>query len=341
MTRWKEVPVVLCLGLFVLFHSSRVDSQIQDRERKLAREPETPPKDASEVQRNWDEIRKNFNSALLDLDSGEPEEKILAKLDILFQKGATVDSYDEPLERVIGSPRGTKLITTYLLDKGADPNGVRADSKPLKIATKYGNQDIIKLLGEYGAKPLDSAEAAQLRLTFAASIGDVKSIRRELSKGADINSRDSLDHTTALIQAVSFGRLEAVKLLLSLRGDPRRSGYVSGITLFATNPFQSRQGSLPIGMCTPLHAATLYGGFPEIIRVLLKAGARVSSTDCYKNLTPLHLAAKFESATAATVLLKEGAKVMAKDSDGKTPLDYAESGPVIKLLKAYGAREAP
>ena len=32
---------------------------------------------------------------------------------------------------------------------------------------------------------------------------------------------------------------------------------------------------------------------------------------------------------------------MPKDSDGNTPLDYTESGPMIKLLKAYGAREFP
>jgi hypothetical protein len=42
---------------------------------------------------------------------------------------------------------------------------------------------------------------------------------------------------------------------------------------------------------------------------------------------------------AAEVLIKEGAKVMARDETGRTPLDYAESAPMIKLLKASGATE--
>jgi len=30
---------------------------------------------------------------------------------------------------------------------------------------------------------------------------------------------------------------------------------------------------------------------------------------------------------------------MDKDKEGKTPLDYAESGEMIKLLKSHGAKE--
>jgi hypothetical protein len=37
--------------------------------------------------------------------------------------------------------------------------------------------------------------------------------------------------------------------------------------------------------------------------------------------------------------LSNYSKVSPKDKFGKTPLDYAESGEVIKLLKQYGATE--
>jgi ankyrin repeat protein len=332
MKRWKFTVIVALVAVFV-FRFSHAANPIQDRERKLAQELEVPPKDALQIQRKWDELRKAFAEAMLGLALREPEKKVLEQLDALFQKGATLDMYnDETLEPAVLSR--AKLVTKLLLDKGADPDGFRRDSKPLKIATKHGDQEIISLLRQNGAKPLKPADAAQLRLTFAASIGDLKTVRQQLSKGADINSRDNLDDTTPLIEAVSWGRLETVKLLLSLHADPNQSGHVTAIDYLAPNPLHSRS------TCTPLHAATLHGGYPEIIKLLLKAGAPVSSTNCYKNLTPLHVAAKFQSASAASVLLKEGAKVMAKDSDGKTPLDYAESGPVIKLLKAYGAREA-
>jgi hypothetical protein len=37
--------------------------------------------------------------------------------------------------------------------------------------------------------------------------------------------------------------------------------------------------------------------------------------------------------------IREGARVMARDNEGKTPLDHAETARIIKLLKANGATE--
>jgi ankyrin repeat protein len=76
----------------------------------------------------------------------------------------------------------------------------------------------------------------------------------------------------------------------------------------------------------------------EVLAALLRAGAKVSGMDS-QNRTPLHFAAKFDNLRAAEVLIVEGAKVMSRDKLMKTPLDYAESAPMIKLLKANGATE--
>jgi ankyrin repeat protein len=41
----------------------------------------------------------------------------------------------------------------------------------------------------------------------------------------------------------------------------------------------------------------------------------------------------------ANVLIEAGAKIMDRDDLGKTPLDYAESSEIVKLLKDAGAKE--
>ena len=67
----------------------------------------------------------------------------------------------------------------------------------------------------------------------------------------------------------------------------------------------------------------------------LKAGARVSSRDG-RGATPLHLAA-FKSGTPAVVkvLLEKGADPAAKDTQGRTPWNYAKENPALKGTDVY------
>ena len=104
------------------------------------------------------------------------------------------------------------------------------------------------------------------------------------------------------------------------------------------------------GFQTPLHTVVLTredlfeeDNGPAIVKALLKAGAHVSSTGTgfAREQTPLHIAARLQNAKAVRILLEAGAKVMPRDANGKTPLDYAEAAPVIELLKSYGAKESP
>jgi len=271
-------------------------------------------------------IMLNTESGRMTLD--EAEEKAIAIFDVLFEAGAQLRPYDN---QVLYWPvsQGARKVTKYLLDRGANPNaGDNSGSTPVTLGTYYGHPDIVGLLVEYGAKPLDSVTSTQIRFIAAAGRGDVIALKRELSNGARVNSQSS-DNKTALVEAVSRGHFRIVKDLLALGTSPNLTGEF-------------------LGMKTPLHAAVFQGKWEfekgnaaEIMQLLLKAGAHVSSTDTYNQQTPLHIAAKLNNPVSAKILLDAGAKVMPKDAQGKTPLDLAESADVIKLLKSYGAKESP
>ena len=254
----------------------------------------------------------------------EAEQKAIAILDLLFEAGAKIQPYD--LDILHGPViTGAKKVTKYLLDRGANTNGSDySGNTPVILATKYGHPELIKLLIEYGARPLDALTTVQIRFISAAGQGDLIAMKRELNNGARVNTA-SPTKQTALVEAIEGQHYRAVVELLRLGANPNLVGRMS---------------------VSPLHRAVLQPNpyfekrdASELVKVLLKAGAHVSSTDYSKSKTPLHLAAQMNNSITVRMLLEAGAKVMPKDDDAKTPLDYAESADIIKLLKSYGAKE--
>jgi ankyrin repeat protein len=271
---------------------------------------------------------------LLGLDSRvtpETEERLIAVYDVLFETGARLRADDRD---ILHGPAiaGAARVAKYLLERGANPNGDDGDGNtPVILATKYGHPEVLRVLVAGGAKPLDSATEAQIRMIAAAGRGDLVALRREVARGANVN-RKSPTGETALVEAVRGGTFRGgnviiVRELLKLGANPNVSGRF-------------------IGESSPLHAAVFNneknfeaGNGPAIVDALLKAGAHVSSAAFHRKQTPLHLAAQMQNTKAAILLLKAGAKVMPRDEDGKTPLDLAESSAMIELLKAHGAKE--
>jgi len=264
--------------------------------------------------------------------TAETETRIIAIYEALFELGARLRSYDRGIlltPAYLGAPR----VTKYLLERGANPNGENDDGDtPIILATEYGHPEVVSVLVAGGATPLDPATEAQVRMIAAAERGDLVALRRELTRGADVN-RKSPTGKTALVAAIRGGVFIRGGNVIMLRELLKRSA----------NPNVSGRF---IGESSPLHAAVFRNekdfesdNGPAIVDALLKAGAHVSSIAFHRKQTPLHVAAHLQNTKAAILLLKAGAKVMPKDEDGKTPLDLAESSAMIELLKAHGAKE--
>ncbi len=261
----------------------------------------------------------------------ETEEQLIAIYDVLFELGARLRAYDRDIlhgPAIAGAPR----VAKYLLERGANPNGEDGDGNtPVILATKYGHPAVVTVLLAGGAKPLDAATEAQIRMIAAAGRGDLVALRRELTRGADVN-RKSPTGETALVEAVRGGMFRGGNLIM-----------VRELLKLGANP---NVGGRFIGESSPLHAAVFNNekkfesdNGPAMVDALLRAGAHVSSPAFHRKQTPLHVAARMQNTKAAILLLKAGAKVMPRDEDGKTPLDLAESSAMIELLKAHGAKE--
>ena len=155
--------------------------------------------------------------------------------------------------------------------------------------------------------------------------GDADRVRKLLDAGADVNGRNSSKAVkllrggtplqwTSLHYAAYYGHLEIAEILIS-----------RGADLDADDPYYS----------TPLYLA-VEEGHPEVVEFLISKGAKVNVKSSSSGYTPLHRAAW---GPVALMLLEKGAKVNARDNDGKTALDQAtwsDKGGTAALLRKHG-----
>ena len=125
---------------------------------------------------------------------------------------------------------------------------------PLSLACTNGNAAMVELLLDAGADPNTALPGGETALMTAARTGKVEAVKALLSRGADVNAKESGRGQTALMWAAAEGHAEVVEALLTAGAD-FRARLDSGFTplLFAV-----REGRI------------------DVVRALLKAGADVN-----------------------------------------------------------------
>ena len=161
---------------------------------------------------------------------------------------------------------------------------------------------------------IDASDAqGRTVLSWASLRGDVETVRKLLSYGADPN-KASRDGKTPLLWSLQASDTQCLRVLLAGKADVR-----------AVDKFGS----------SALHCAA-FSMFDrvEILDLLLSQGLDIEGRD-FNYCTPLHIAACWDNVVIARGLLSHGANINAWNDTEYTPLHYAakfNSHQVLKLL---------
>ena len=187
------------------------------------------------------------------------------------KKGVDVNIRNMDGELVLGvaAGYGQKEVVAYLLQSGADINGMDNIGTPLHWAARKGQTDMVRFLISKGAdvsakNPNVSDPYNEITpLFYAASVGSVEIIKILLENGAKADEKTTKG-VTPLMLAARYSRLEAVKALITAGADENaKSEKVALVN--------------SVMQLTPLLYAVVFA-HPDTIITLLEAGARTYET---------------------------------------------------------------
>jgi hypothetical protein len=233
------------------------------------------------------------------------EESRQALRQFFLQSSTYVMGKDAP------EPEHAELATCWgeqrVLDSVIGAIATGHDQETLAIAPQFAARRSV-FLGLL-VRMMQSGRAALVHFVIAA-------LEQDPSLGACRFSGKALLHF-----ASGAGCLDVVAFLLRQGGDPN---------------IQDRGGHTPL-YCAANECASAAG--PELVRILVEAGAEVNACGGVTRATPLHMAARRGFVEIAQALLDCGARVAARDSKGDTPLQRAincRREGVAQLLRTRG-----
>ena len=164
---------------------------------------------------------------------------------------------------------------------------------------------------------LCGCETMSSNLYDAAQQDDMPAVQRLVSQGQDVNAPGDFNQTP-LYQAAVNGNVEMVRLLLD---------------------HGAKTDVMVLGM-VPLTGA-VWKGYTEVVRLLVQRGANVNVVSNWgTRFTPLLYCGAYGNAEIARILIDAGADVNARDTKGKTVVDYAKEykkDEVLAVLRKAGA----
>ena len=133
----------------------------------------------------------------------------------------------------------------------------REEITPLFMAALYGNTAIIDLLIKAGANPKQVGPNGETMLMLAARNGNPEAIKRFIAAGVDVNAREPLRLTTALMWAVDQKNSRAVAALIAGGADV---GIRSGFAGIPRNYMASRVNTDQVEVHAERYAAAAAAG---------------------------------------------------------------------------------
>ncbi|XP_059181802.1 ankyrin repeat and SOCS box protein 15b isoform X2 [Centropristis striata] len=190
---------------------------------------------------------------------------------------------------------------------------------PVHPAAVHPNPDILHIVLKVGSTDPTlemPTEEGETPLTLAAEAGLVENVRMLLQYGASPHGTNSMNETPLLIAV-------------------RQKSYDMVSTIIIVGAFVEQ---VCLTKWTATHEAAKVG-CPAILNLLLRHGAKVTTTDA-NGVAPLGIAAKYGNHEAMEIIIEEGGDVSAQATNGDTVLyDAAGSGNLdcVMLLLAQGA----
>ena len=261
-----------------------------------------------------------------------------------------------------GDPEMVRLlIDNYGLDRNAKNN---SELTALHFAAAKGRSDVIRLLiDEYGLDKEAKDKSGNTPMNLAIMSSQLETIKALHELGVAIN-------TEHFFTAVKNHLIKVIQLLVELGGHPDECGSwylrtlsplhmavilkdnaaIEALVAAGVNPNSINRNSSR----TPLHQAVtgeppdfcrltdtpVCQGDPDIIRTLVKAGARLDQAVGSDHWTVLHHTAMAGNAELTKRLLELGAGTEVRDSLGRTALYWAAEKNHVQAMTAlihYGA----